>query len=183
MFDQSFIEEVKIKSGQPIDLCFQCQKCASGCSMARFTDYAPNQVLRYVQLGLKDKVLQSSMIWLCSSCEICGSRCPNGIKMYEVMDALKEIAIANNAVREKKVKLFNDVFLGTVRSKGRIHEVAMMARYKMKTGDLFSDLNLGLKLLLKRKLPLIGKKIRHRQKLESIFERSLNMQNQNAFAK
>lgn len=180
--NQSFIEEVKTRSGQPIDLCFQCQKCASGCTMARFTDYAPNQILRFVQLGLKEKVLNSSMIWLCSSCEICGTRCPNGIKTFEVMDALKEIAISHNIVKERKVRLFNDVFLDSVRSKGRIHEALMMAHYKMKTGDLFSDLDLGLKLFLKRKLPLLGKKIRNRKRLKAVFERSLNLQKQNAFA-
>ncbi|MFZ5632425.1 MAG: 4Fe-4S dicluster domain-containing protein [Bacillota bacterium] len=181
--NQSFIEDVKLKSGQPIDLCFQCQKCASGCSLARFTDYTPNQILRFVQMGLKEKVLNSSMIWLCSSCEICGSRCPNGIKMAEVMDALKEIAIREKVVKEKKVQLFNDVFLATVRSKGRIHEAVMMTRYKMKTGDFFSDLDLGLKMFLKRKLPLIGKKIRDKKNLELIFKRSLNISKQNSFAK
>lgn len=171
--NQSFIEEVKNKSGQPINLCFQCQKCASGCSMVRFADYTPNQILRFIQLGLKEKVLTSSMIWLCSSCEICGSRCPNGIKMCEVMDALKEMAIRENVVKEKKMQLFNDVFLNVLRSNGRIHEAAMMTRFKLKTGDLFSDLDLGLKMLLKRKLPLVGKRVIDRKDLDLIFKRSL----------
>ncbi len=179
---QSFIEEVKSRSGQPIELCFQCQKCASGCYMARFTDHAPNQILRYIQLGLKEKALRSSMIWLCSSCEICGSRCPNGIKMFDVMDALKKIAISNNIVAEKKIRLFNDIFLDTVRSKGRIHEALMMAEYKLRTGDLFSDLDLGLKLFLKRKLPLIGKKVKDRKYLDVIFKRCFDMERK-AFAK
>lgn len=171
--NQSFIEEVKSKSGQPINLCFQCQKCASGCSLVRFTDYAPNQILRFIQLGLKEKVLSSSMIWLCSSCEICGSRCPNGIKMCDVMDSLKEMAVRENLVGEKKVQLFNDVFLNALRSNGRINEAVMMTRFKIKTGDLFSDLDLGLKMLLKRKLPLLGKKVLDRKNLELIFRRSL----------
>lgn len=183
LFDnQSFIDEVKLKSGQPIELCYQCQKCASGCSMARFADYTPNQVLRFVQMGLKDKVLNCSMIWLCSSCGICGARCPNGINMSEVMDALAEIAVRENVVKEKKVQLFNDVFLQSVRSNGRIHETSMMTRYKVKSGDLFSDLNVGLKMFLKGKLPLIGKRIRDRKNLEMIFKRSLKLSKQDSFA-
>lgn len=170
LFDNhSFTEEVKNKSGQPIDLCMQCQKCASGCSMARFTDYTPNQILRFVQMGLKEKALNSSMIWLCCSCEICGARCPNGINMSDVMDSLKEIAIGENIIREKKVWLFNEVFLGTVKSRGRIHEAWMMTMYKIRSGDLFSDLDLGLKMLLKRKLPLSGKKIKDKKSLAALF--------------
>ena len=172
--NQSFTEEVKSKSGQPIDLCFQCQKCASGCSMVRYTDFAPNQILRLVQMGMEDNVLNSSMIWLCSSCEICGARCPNGIKMSEVMDTLKQIAIGKNVIKVKRVKLFHEVFLGTVKSNGRIHEATMMARYKLKSGDLFSDIDLGLKLFLRRKLPLLGHKIKNKERLKRIFERSVH---------
>lgn len=181
--NRPFFEEVKLKSGQPIDLCYQCQKCASGCSMNRFADYTPNQILRFVQMGLKEKALTSSMIWLCSSCEICGARCPNEIKMAEVMDTLKEIAVKENYVKEKKIQSFNDVFLRSVRSNGRIHEVAIMAAYKIKTGDFFSDLDIGLRMFLKRKLPLIGKRIKDRKHLEQIFRESLNSQNNDAFVK
>jgi len=56
--NQQFMSEVKVKSGQDIDLCYQCQKCASGCSMARVADFTPNQILRMVQMGLKESSKQ-----------------------------------------------------------------------------------------------------------------------------
>lgn len=181
--NQSLIEEVRQKSGQPIDLCYQCQKCASGCSMLRYSDYTPNQILRMLQMGMKEKALGSSMIWICTSCEICGARCPNGIKMAEVMDALKEIAIRENVIREKNIKIFNDVFLDTVQANGRVHDLAMMATYKLKTKDLFSDMDLGLKMFLKGKLPLLGHKVKARKHLKSIFRRSADLNRQNSFGK
>lgn len=180
---QPFIEEVKLKSHQPVDLCYQCQKCASGCSLLRYADYTPNQILRLVQLGQKNKVLQSSMIWLCTGCEICGARCPNGIKMAEVMDALKEIAIAENVIKEKNIQTFNEVFLGTVKSRGRIHEASMMAVYKLKTKDLFSDMDLGLKLFLKGKMPLLGKKVKAGKQIKDIFNRSTDKKRRANFDK
>lgn len=181
--NQSFVEEVKLYSGQPIDLCFQCLKCAAGCTMGNCTDYTPNQILRLIQLGMKEKVLKSSMIWICTGCEICGTRCTNGIKMSEVMDTLKEMAVKENMVKEKKIHIFNDVFLNTIKSRGRIHEVSMLTIYKLKSGDLFSDIDVGMKMFLKGKLPLIPKNVRDKLHLKRIFKHSENPDNRESFVK
>jgi heterodisulfide reductase subunit C len=132
-------------------------------------------------MGQKNKVLNSSMIWLCTGCEICGARCPNGIKMAEVMDALKEIAIAENVIKEKNIQTFNEVFLNAVKTKGRIHEATMMAIYKIKSKDLFSDMDLGIKMFLKGKLPLLGKKVKARRQLKDIFDRSIDKKRRSRF--
>jgi len=114
------------------------------------------------------------MIWICTSCEICGTRCPNDIKMAEVMDVLKELAIKENNIKEKRIQTFNAIFLNTVKSRGRIHEIMMMGKYKLKTGDLFSDTELGMKLFLKGKLPLLSKKVKALKTLKKIFDRSID---------
>lgn len=181
--NHSFIEEVKFKSRQPIDMCFQCQKCASGCSLLHFSDYTPNQILRLVQMGQKERVLSSSMIWVCTGCEICGARCPNGIKMSEVMDALRELAIKENYISEKKINTFNELFLESVKARGRIHEAAMMTLYKMKTRDLYSDVALGIKLFFKGKLPLLTKKVKAGKQIKAIFNRSEESNNQDSYSK
>lgn len=168
---RSFYETIRAKSGQPIELCFQCQKCATGCTMAADADHTPNQILRMVQLGLQEKVLNSNSIWLCSSCETCGARCPNGIDIAELMDTLKETAVETNMIREKNVNIFNNAFLDSVKSMGRVHEVMMMANYKLKSGDLFSDLDFGLAMFTKGKMPLFTKGVQAKEKVRQIFER------------
>ncbi|MCF8010061.1 MAG: 4Fe-4S dicluster domain-containing protein [Clostridiales bacterium] len=170
--EKSFLDEVKKRSGQPIELCYQCQKCASGCIATEFADYYPNEVIRMVQLGQKERVLNCSSIWLCSACETCGARCPNNINVRAVMDALKEMAIEKGIIKEKRVKQFHNVFLGTVYSHGRIHEVSMMAKYKLKSLDLFSDMGIGFKMFTKGKLPLTPKNIKDKSKLKNIFDKS-----------
>lgn len=170
----SFFNEVREKSGQPIELCFQCQKCAAGCSMGRYADYSPNQIIRLIQLDLKDKIFNSNMIWLCTSCEICGARCPNGINMAEVMDVLKSIAISKDIISVQQVKKFHDSFLGSVKLNGRVHETTMMAAYKLKTMDLFSDLDLGMKMFIKGKLSVLPKRVKNRQRIKKIFANTTN---------
>ena len=53
--------------------------CSDGCPVAYVMDYYPNQIIHMVRLGLKDKILNSTTIWLCASCETCATRCPNEI--------------------------------------------------------------------------------------------------------
>ena len=172
--DSSFFERIRAASGQPMELCYQCQKCASGCKMAEQGEYAPNQIIKMVQLGMKDKVLNSSSIWFCSACEICGARCPNNIKTAEVIDALKEVAVESNIIKEKNINLFNQVFLDTIRSLGRIQETRLMMNYKLKSGDLFSDLDLGFTMFTKGKLPLFMKGTQAKAKVKKIFDRCKN---------
>ncbi|MBF7083127.1 4Fe-4S dicluster domain-containing protein [Desulfallas sp. Bu1-1] len=169
---RNFFNEVRERSGQPIELCYQCQKCASGCIATQYADYYPNEIIRMLQFGQIDRVLNCSSIWICSSCETCGARCPNGINVAEVMDALKEMAIARGIIKEKKINLFHNVFLNSVRSHGRVHEGSMMAIYKLKSGDLMSDLDIGWQMFKKGKMPLLPHRIKARGKLKNIFNKT-----------
>ena len=47
-----------------------------------------NQVMRALQMN-DERVLASKTIWLCSSCYTCTTRCPRGIDVTGVMDALR----------------------------------------------------------------------------------------------
>lgn len=169
-----FSEKIKSASGQPIDLCYHCQKCAAGClPMAGFQERTPNQLIRMISLGLKDQVLKNPAIWLCTGCETCGARCPNGISIAEVMDAVREMAQVENMMAPgDKTPTFHRMFLNDLKSRGRISESFLMAKYKLRTGQLFSDLDLGLKLFLKRKLPLLPKGIKGKQNVHKIFDRA-----------
>ncbi|HHW44769.1 heterodisulfide reductase [Desulfofundulus thermobenzoicus] len=168
-----FAREVREKSGQQIQLCYQCRKCASGCPMGEFTDYYPNQILRLIQFGRKEEVLRSKAIWLCFNCEICGARCPNGINMAVVMDALRQMALEEKIPAGiKNAPLFHRVFLNSVKSRGRVHETFMMMGYKLKSGDLFSDLDIGLKMFQKRKLPLFASSVKNNGEVKRIFARA-----------
>lgn len=166
-----FFQAIRKRCGQPIELCYQCRKCTAGCPVGEFADYTPHQVVRMVYLGLADTVLSSSMIWLCSACETCGARCPNGIRISEVNDTLREISSSAGKEKEKKTATFHRMFLADVKNRGRVHESLLMARFKLKTTDLFSDLDLGLKLFTRGKLPLFARSIKDKKGVREIFRR------------
>jgi len=73
--------------------CYHCGKCSAGCPAAGFMDILPNQVIRLVQLGLVRNALESETIWFCAACQTCYARCPKGVDLPRVMEALREIAL------------------------------------------------------------------------------------------
>ncbi len=89
----SFIEEVERLSGQDLLACYQCGECSAGCPMAAYMDILPNQMIRYAQLGLKSELHSSNAIWMCASCYTCNSRCPKGVKIAEVIEAIRLVQL------------------------------------------------------------------------------------------
>jgi heterodisulfide reductase subunit C len=87
-----FVRQVETISGQKLLSCNQCGKCSAGCPVAFSMDILPSQVIRMAQLGLED-VLQTQTIWTCAACLTCVSRCPKGIDLPRVMEALRQIYI------------------------------------------------------------------------------------------
>jgi len=84
------VEEV---SGQDLDACYQCGKCSAGCPSAFVMDLLPHRVIRDLQLGLAEEALAAASPWVCASCEACSVRCPRGIEVARVMEALRQIAL------------------------------------------------------------------------------------------
>ena len=87
------ISEVENLSGQKILSCYICGKCSAGCPISSMMDIQPHQVIRLIQLGQEEEVLKSGTIWLCSSCFTCASRCPRGINLAAIMEALRALVL------------------------------------------------------------------------------------------
>ena len=88
-----FVTKVEEISGQNLLACYQCGKCSAGCPAVSEMDILPNQIIRYAQLGFKDELLRSKSIWICASCFTCNARCPKGINIAEVIEAIREILL------------------------------------------------------------------------------------------
>jgi heterodisulfide reductase subunit C len=100
--EDPFVAKVEELSGQNLMVCYQCGKCSAGCPAVTDMDILPNQIIRFAQLGLKEELLNCKAIWACASCLTCNTRCPKGINIAEVIEAMRQILLRK---REDHVKV------------------------------------------------------------------------------
>ena len=167
-----WVETVEAAAGARLALCFQCQKCTSGCPVAAGTDIKPHELVRLVQLGERDEVLSSRMIWECTSCQTCWARCPQAVELPAVIDALRKLSRDSRKVTpDTAVPVFNDIFLGAVRQMGRVYELGLMAAFKLRTRSFFRDAGKLPAMLRKGNLALRPPFVRGRSQRARTFRR------------
>jgi len=84
-----FIREMKENTGQNPSQCYQCAKCSAGCPVVSAMDLLPHQVIRYLQLGLLEELLESRTPWICASCFTCAARCPRDLDLARMMEGVR----------------------------------------------------------------------------------------------
>lgn len=122
----------------------------------------------WYRLGLKQEVLNSNTIWICTTCFSCSVRCPRGIRPTELIEALRPIAIAEG-VKNKNAR-FDSIFSGVVGKNGRASEFLLISKYSLKEPEMIKQVPFGLSLFAKGKLPLSIDKMEDTQELKAIFK-------------
>jgi heterodisulfide reductase subunit C len=171
--DPGFQAAVARESGQTLASCYQCGNCTAGCVYTPDYDFPVHQVMRLVQLGLKERALSCRAIWLCATCQACTTRCPNNIDVARVMDVLRHMARRAGYAPQPQVKSFADSFLASVAKHGRVFEAGLAAVFALRSGKPLQDASLGLPMLTRGKLALTPHEPEGRGKAEvaAIFER------------
>jgi heterodisulfide reductase subunit C len=171
--DTGFARSVAAASGADPLVCLQCRKCTCGCPVAARVDLRPHELVRLVQLGERDEVLKSRMLWECTSCQTCVTRCPQSVNIPALVDALRQLSRAERkTAATTAVPVFNDVFLGTVCRLGRMYEAGLMASFKLRTGRFFEDLDKLPMMLRKGKLALVPPLVRGGAERKRLFRRA-----------
>jgi heterodisulfide reductase subunit C len=121
-----FVAKVEELSGQNLLACYQCGKCSAGCPAVSQMDILPNQIIRFAQLGMKEELLASRSIWICASCMTCNVRCPKGINIAEVIEALRQILLRKREDHVKVEKLTDE-------EKGDVPPIALISNFRKYT--------------------------------------------------
>ena len=118
--DPNFRKELaRQPGGEKISACFMCRTCVASCPISTVNDkFHPLRTIRMALYGLKEQVLSSDFIWLCSSCYACQERCPQGVSITEIMTLLK-----NMAVKEGHMPAGIKAQLALVKREGRIYPI------------------------------------------------------------
>ena len=171
--ENSLIHVVEKMSDVDLSRCYQCQKCTSGCPVAKLTQSPPSEIVRRLQLGAGNELLGSDIIWMCLSCETCYARCPMEINIGSVIDALRSLSLERGTSKPKgNIPLFNRVFLRMVKSFGRSYDLPMITAYKLGTRNLTQDTGKFPTMLRKGKMAILPPSGADKKMVKRIFSRA-----------
>ena len=170
----TFLEDVNVKSGANVLECYQCGKCVSTCPVSQYMDFPPREIMQMIKLGLRNESYMANSHWFCLTCSACSGRCPREIDIPAVMEAVRHLAIDENYINDSKkvreIRKFHEIFLDMIKRYGRNYELRMMAEFNIRTRNLFKDMHLAPKALLKGKIPLGVKPLKSAKAIKRMYE-------------
>jgi len=97
--EEPALKKVADISGENVYSCMQCGTCSSVCPMVEEMDVTPRQAMLLLQHGQAEVLAEAKSPWLCASCHTCLVRCPRGIDVPKVMEALRQVILRQNVDR------------------------------------------------------------------------------------
>ena len=119
-------ERVEEISGENVFACYQCGMCSSGCPLADEMDRLPSRIIRDLQVD-DPTVLESNAMWVCASCLACEVRCPKGVDLAKLMEALRQIYLRKSLDRVS----IDEMTREEIRD---LPQIALVASFRKKTG-------------------------------------------------
>ncbi len=95
-FDPSFAGKLRKISGINIFKCIQCGTCSAVCPMGAHMDITARKLIHMCRLRLRQRVVLSNAPWICAACSECLVRCPNGVDIPKVMEAVRLLTQRKN---------------------------------------------------------------------------------------
>jgi heterodisulfide reductase subunit C len=161
---RTFLEQASlVPGGDRISRCLQCGTCTGSCPVSYAMDISPRQVIALFRAGRMEEILRSRTIWLCASCYMCTSRCPQAIKITDLLYAMKRTAMEAGLYPERfPVYLLSQSFVRLVNRYGRNHELLLLALYYLKRNplQLLKLLPMGVEMFRRGRISLWPRRIK-----------------------
>ena len=171
-----FLSQVKdIPGGERLKRCIQCGTCTGSCPVSYAMDLSPRQLISYFRAGEMETVMKSRTIWLCASCYACTTRCPEGIKITDMIYALKRTAMEKGLeTAAPQVQTLAKLFVSNLMAFGRLHEGTLIGLYYAKTGPwkFFNLIGLAKKMIRTKRMAMFPKKIKGQSSFSRIIKKA-----------
>ena len=166
-------EAIAAEAGVNLKDCYQCGKCTAGCPLADGMDLMPREVIRYLQMGAIDVVLEAKTPWICAQCVVCSSRCPQNVDICSTMRAVR---LASKAAGKKpliEADLFDDTFIANVRAHGVSNEQYLAAAYNIKSLHFTQDMGNAGRMVKRRMVGVLMHNTEGRKDVAALVDRAL----------
>ena len=89
-------DAIKEVGGEAFKLCYQCGTCETVCPWNRVREFKVRKIINQAKLGIVP--LESDDVWLCTTCRNCVEKCPRGVKIIDVMRAMRRLLVPDGVV-------------------------------------------------------------------------------------
>lgn len=178
--DLSLLHEVNIATaGQAnVEMCIQCGSCGGSCPSAADMDHTPRMIFAMLRAGMRLEALHSNTPWICVSCYHCVVRCPQQVHIPDVMYTLKSMAISARLFNDSTAPDFAQSFIENIENFGRSFELGLASRHYLKHYPLRLPgmANMGLGLLLAKRMKIVPGRIKNLDQLKKILNKAKTLE-------
>jgi len=194
--DPNFKNEIMSEpGGEHLASCFQCSTCTLGCPITEIiSSYNPRKIIQMSLLGMREEVLSNPDLWICLICQTCTARCPQDVRIADVLGAIRRIAEKEEEAGKLKIEshrpLFDKAFLHQLEKYGRLYDMGLAKEYyPKKEGSFMKGMmamkndykDFGMRMFKKGKMGPLGghgllkgmrpSKIKQKDVMKKIFEK------------
>ena len=154
----------QISEEAQVDLkdCYQCGKCTAGCPLAEGMDLMPREIIRYLQLGAAQVVLDAKTPWICAQCDVCS-----------IMRAVRLASKHAGKQPVREADIFDETFIANVKSHGVSNEQYLAAAYNLKSGHLMQDAGNAVRMLKRKMVGVAVHNTEGRSEVAALVDRAL----------
>ena len=165
----------QISEEAQVDLkdCYQCGKCTAGCPLAEGMDLMPREIIRYLQLGAAQVVLDAKTPWICAQCDVCSTRCPQNVDVCSIMRAVRLASKHAGKQPVREADIFDETFIANVKSHGVSNEQYLAAAYNLKSGHLMQDAGNAVRMLKRKMVGVAVHNTEGRSEVAALVDRAL----------
>ncbi len=122
------VSELEHYGAQDVVKCYHCGNCTAACPFSREPFIFPRKSMRFLQMGLEDKLRGNLEPWLCYYCGECSEQCPREAEPGETMMSMRRwltaqydfTGISKLFYRSWKIELFAILFVALLTGLGFI---------------------------------------------------------------
>ncbi len=172
--------EARTPGDSRLEMCIQCGSCSGSCPSGKDMDNSPRKLFAMLRAGIVDEVLEANTAWYCVSCYKCYVRCPQDVKITDIMYTLKTIAISTGKFKVNEAKDFSETFTGYSEKYGRSFEFGLATRHSLRhlPISVSGTIALGFGMIKSGRIDLTPHKIKNISQLKKILKRAKELEAQ-----
>lgn len=172
----------EVEQGTPGDarltMCIQCGTCGGSCPSASDMNHTPRQIFAMLRAGLRDEVLRSNTPWYCVSCYLCTVRCPQEVRITDLMYTLKRMSVEAGLYDDSTAPDLSETFSSYIERYGRSFEFGLATRHNLRHRPLSMPgmAPMGLGMLSRGRMDLTPHRIEGTEQLRAILRRAKQLE-------